>query len=92
MPRTPITTSYGTRTQPTTSYNARDEVTTTYWTRTSPTTDYNSRIFPWFNCMNVIITGIWDDTQVWEDDKYWWDDGAKGTWYGIRTIPTTTYT
>lgn len=91
MPRTPPTTSYTPRTPPTSSYSTRTKPTSSYNARTLPTTDYEKRYAPWENCMAVIQTGLWDDSQVWEDLKIWWDDGLIGTAYAVRNLITTTY-
>jgi hypothetical protein len=61
-------------------------------TRIIPTTTYTSRVYPWYNCMDVIITWLWDDTVNWQDSKLWWDNWSAWTWYTGRTVPTTTYT
>lgn len=61
-------------------------------TRTPITTSYTNRVYPWYNCMAVIITWLWDDTQIWEDNKYWWDNWSAWTWYIARTPATTSYT
>lgn len=53
--------------------------------RTIPTTSWDFRIYPWYNCMSIIITWLWNDIQLWEDAKLWWDDWEKGTGYNERT-------
>lgn len=69
----------------------RTPITTSYTPRTEPTTIYTERLSPWRYCMNVIITGLWDDTKNWEDNLIWWDDWEKWTWYNTRPLITTTY-
>ena len=61
-------------------------------TRPIITTSYTGRIYPWYNCMAIIQTGFWDDTQVWEDSKIWWDAWLAWTWFTARTTITTNYT
>lgn len=56
------------------------------------TTTLTARLKPWDNCMAVIQTWLWDDTQVWEDDKIWWDDWIVWTKLTPRTPITTIIT
>ena len=37
------------------------------------TTSWTARNSPWENCMSIIQTWFYDDSQVWEDNKIWWD-------------------
>lgn len=60
-------------------------------TRPIITTSWNARNSPWDNCMSIIQTWLYDDTQVWEDNKIWWDDWAKWTSWTARPIITTNW-
>lgn len=61
-------------------------------TRPTITTSWDTRIIPWVNCMAIIQTWFYDDTQNWEDSKIWFDAWAIWTAWNTRTIITTNWT
>ena len=52
-------------------------------------TNWTARTPPWDNCMAIIQTWLYDDSQIWEDLKIWWDNWSIWTsWWARPTITT----
>ncbi len=60
--------------------------------RPNITTILTGRTSPWDNCMDIIKTWSYDDTQSWQDTKIWWDEWATWTILTGRDDKTTAWT